>query len=277
MSIIDCASYLRDIFNNTLPAFETDPDAIKYFISLLKEYKAIMQAVDEMKQVLVCRLNAAEHEQKVLEAELTQIDPSYRESISPKAFQATQLLSVISSKIAASASSNSLSPNRPYGSEIIGQLAVMELELFSLEAQLAEIDEKQGQMQDVLSNLQQQRRRLDEFNDGKYLETTLLHEQKQVALLTEIEQIAASLEHSIAIIKNDLQCMGADMGDSNIDSLAKGVLEVAAVQQRITDVLETPEYRIVGRIPPMSPREIDIETDRIRAELTEIIEQLEDV
>lgn len=277
MSIAECASHLRDIFNNAIPAFETDPDAINYLISVLKEYKAITQAIDGMKQILVSRISATEHEQHILEAELEQMDLSYRETVSPKVFQAIQSLSTIASKVGTAASSNNIPLDRPYGSEIIAQLAVIEMEVFSLETQLAEIAEKQKQKQSILCDLQQQRRKLDELNDGQHMERVLLHEQRQIASLTEIEQASIDLEHSIVTLNNNLQHRGVEMGDFNIDSLAKGVLEVAASQQRVMEVLDTPEYKFIARVPLISPKEMDIEIDRIRAELNEVIAQLDDV
>lgn len=277
MSIVDCAAHLRDIFNNTVPAFETDPDTIEYLASLLKEYKAIMQAIDEIKQVLTRRICAAESEQQILKAELEYIDPSYRENISPKAFQAARALSTIASKISTTASSNSISLNRPYGSEIVGQLTVMELELFFLEAQLAEANEKQKRMQEVLCNLQQQRRKLDELNSGKHLESALLHEQKQIATLAETEQAATDIEQAMDMLDKKLQRFGVGIDDFDVDSLARGILEVTAAQQRVTAMLDTPEYSAITGVPQMSPRELDAEIDRIRAELNEFIEQLEEV
>ncbi|EFO61224.1 Hypothetical protein GLP15_534 [Giardia lamblia P15] len=277
MSIVDCASHLRDIFNNTVPAFETDPNTIEYLASLLKEYKSIMQAIDEMKQILTCRICAAEAEQKILKAELEQIDPSYHESFSPKVLQAARSLSTIVSKIATTLSSNSISPSRPYGSEIVSQLTVLELELFFFEAQLTEIDGKQKQMKEVLCNLQQQHKKLNEFNNGTYLENILLHEQRQMSALAEIEQTTTNLEQSMAVLEARLQHLGTDIDDFNIDTIAKGVQELTATQQRITKVLAAPEYTTIAGVPHMSPKELDTEIDRIKGELNELIEQLEEV
>lgn len=277
MSIVDCASHLRDIFNNTVPAFETDPDTIKYLAPLLKEYKSIVQAIDEMKQILTCRICAAEAEQQILKAELEQIDPSYHERFSPKVLQAARSLSTIVSKLATTASSNSISPSRPYGSEIVSQLAVLELELLFFEAQLTEIDGKQKQMRKVLQSLHQQRKKLNEFNNGTHLENILLHEQKQIGTLAEIEQTTANLEQSMAVLEARLQSFGANMDHFDIEALAKGTQELAATQQRITEVLATPEYDAIAGIPQVSPKELDAEIERIRGELNELIEQLEEV
>ena len=59
--------------------------------------------------------------------------------------------------------------------------------------------------------------------------------------------------------------------------LSQGILEVTAAQQRVTAMLDTPEYSAITGVPQMSPRELDAEIDRIRAELNEFLEQLEEV